>query len=56
MDFGKEMSFMFNKKNLKIGWTIYSEKSQGKKYKSWRSDVFANDSISKFETKNYKEE
>ena len=34
------------KKNLKMGWTIYSEKSQNKKYKSWRSDVLANDNIS----------
>lgn len=41
------------KKNLKIGWTIYLEKSQDKRYKTWRSDVFANDDISKFECQNY---
>lgn len=44
------------KNNLKMGWTIYSEKSQNKEYKSWRSDVFTNENISEFSTKNYKKE
>ena len=44
------------KNNLKMGWTIYSEKSQNKEYKSWRSDVFTNETISEFSTKNYKKE
>ena len=42
--------------NLKIGWTIYSEKSSDRKYKNWRSDVFANEDISKFEVVNYDNE
>lgn len=41
------------KSKLKLGWTIYSEKSQNKEYKSWRSDVFTNNDISEFSTKNY---
>ena len=44
------------KNNLKMGWTIYSKKSQNKEYKSWRSDVFTNENISEFSTKNYKKE
>jgi len=39
--------------NLKIGWTIYLEKTCNKKYKNWRSDVFTNEDISKFEVENY---
>ncbi len=42
--------------NLKMAWTIYSEKSQDKEYKSWRSDVLANENVNEFKTKNYEKE
>lgn len=44
------------KNNYKIGWTIYSEKSSNKTYKSWRSDVFSDEDLNNFETKNYEKE
>ena len=42
-----------NTNNLKIGWTIYLEKTSNRKYRNWRSDVFANEDISDFEVENY---
>ena len=44
------------KNDLRMGWTVYSEKTQDKEHKSWRSDIFTNEDISEFITENYEKE